>query len=103
LTKLTYDDLERRYEGPIPPGELLLLQAGSTEAVLFARAKADVVGWRRLIREWIAEVIRPRRADRSIQPYQVETLRQYWAEYRRCVRRALTLQAIVDAGGKIDP
>lgn len=84
---LRYEALERRYEGAIPPGEILLLRHGSVREAQLHYARQDVAGWRLLIREWIAEVIRPRRADRSIQPYQEETLRQYLAEYRRCQRR----------------
>jgi hypothetical protein len=90
-------DLERRYDGPIPPELRLAVRLGSADLVerLFAEGqaafyKAMVLGQLR--------IIRLRRAEGNFYPGLVDDLRTYRRGWRRWHRRRAMLPAASATG-----
>jgi hypothetical protein len=88
-------ELERRYDGPIPEGELLLARFGSAAAVELLAAAGNAAFYRRMLQRQIA-TIRRRRAEGSAYPSLLADLRLYrdrWRYWRRKQRIAGALVA----------
>jgi len=85
-------ELERRYDGPIPPHSRRAAELGSPEAVAQMLAAGECAFWKTMVLRQLA-IIRARRADGSFYPALLADLRLYRATWRRWHRQRRALAA----------
>lgn len=87
-----FSDLERRYDGPIPPAALATLRHGSYHNALVCEAAGMVAFFERMARGQVHDVIRPRKVTGSYRPYMRGDLHLYLRERRKWRNRLEGLQ-----------
>jgi len=79
----TIDELERRFDGPIPPELRAVALAGGEKPLALLRARSELRQWNRMIRDTIASL---RLAGK---PHRVGALSEALAYHRRHRRAVL--------------
>ena len=86
----TLAELERRFDGPIPPALKLIARHGSLRAVRLLQARGQAAFFASMVRGQL-RAIRARRQEGSFYPAMLKDLTLYRRQYRRWRRLARRL------------